>query len=178
MAEVNDSIPTLGLELATISTPGEGLTEACFSPVPGLLMAYTNTLWCLSRCINLNLDNSAVCCSLLMYGRIMGGHPISPGINYFYRGHEDKVTYYLSVYRCQIVGQLHEALKEKILEVTCNLDVRKWFDRAGETEEEAFLSNLSTMRPLYPKLASDIYRVSHFSICLQMVGRFDRTNTI
>lgn len=34
------------------------------------------------------------------------------------------------------------------------------------------------MRPLYPKLASELYRVSPFGICRQIVGRFDRTNTI
>lgn len=79
---------------------------------------------------------------------------------------------------CPLVGQIHEILRTTINEVTTNLDMVKWFDRAPADFEEVFLNNLLGMMPLYPKLASEIYRVSPFGICRQMVGRFDRTNAI
>lgn len=49
MPEANDSIPTLGLEVATVSTTGEGMSKSSFSPIPGLIMSYTHTIWYLSR---------------------------------------------------------------------------------------------------------------------------------
>lgn len=49
MHEANDSIPTLGLEIATVSTTREGMSKSSFSPVPGLIMSYTHTVWYLSR---------------------------------------------------------------------------------------------------------------------------------
>lgn len=56
MAEANDSIRILGMKLTTISTSGEGVAKTYFNPIPGLLMAYRNTLWYLSRCVELNQD--------------------------------------------------------------------------------------------------------------------------
>lgn len=99
MPEANDSIPTLGMELTTISTSGEGMARSYYKPVPGLVLCYTTTVWYLSRCIGMDIDNPNFCAAVLVHVRVMGGLSISPAINYYYRGHEDQVTCYLSLYR-------------------------------------------------------------------------------
>lgn len=100
MAEANDSIPTLGMEVATICTSGEAMSKVSLSVIPGLVMSLSNTLIYLSRVSELRPEMLEKSIAVLFLGRIVGGLPISPPpINHFYRGHEDKLTYYLSLYK-------------------------------------------------------------------------------
>lgn len=91
MPEANDSIPTLGMELATVSTSGEGMARSYFNPIPGLVLSYTTSIWYLNRCLTINLEDPNFCAALMLYGRVMGRLPISPAINYFYRGLKTKL---------------------------------------------------------------------------------------
>jgi hypothetical protein len=73
---------------------------------------------------------------------------------------------------------IKDAISNQMLDHTQNVWIREIFSEAGKTTDEELMTALTTARPFYPEIMSDIYSLSPSGVKDALLARFTMTRTV